>query len=167
MFICVVSKCINAQKRLYQLSLCIGPHFKKKRKKENTSKWCHVAVNKETKSVSSIFCTLSLAGLNQLTCKQASPAVWEHQRLNSATVPLLIVWAIFTVAIAVLMQSEGLSNRRWSLQYMDIYTTTYDDNKALFFYSFSSNYNDDSFSYQLMSKGGHMANHSSRRLQLK
>lgn len=125
----------------------------------NTGRQCHVAVNKETKAVSSIFCTLSLAGLNQLTCKQASPAAWENQRLNSASVLLLIAWAIFIVAIAVLMQSKGHSNKKWSLQSTDIYNsparTTHD--WALFFYTFSSNYNDDSFSHPLIATEGRMA----------
>lgn len=70
-------------------------------------------------------------------------AVSDHQRLSSASASL-IAWIVFSVAISGLKQSEAIGT------FCSPASTT----QALFFYTFSSNYNDDSSPHSLMAPGG-------------
>lgn len=82
-------------------------------------------------------------GPTKSTCKQG----WLRSRTTSGWAehqPSLIAWIVFTVTISGLKQSEAIR----------IFCSPASTTQALFFYTFSSNYNDDSFPHSLMAPGG-------------
>lgn len=121
---------------------------------KNTGRQCHVAGSKRPSRTQQYFLSFQAGGASTISMQTGFAAVWEHQRLNSPSVLLLIASTIFTVANAVLTQSEA------------VFCSPEPTAPALFFHTFSSNYNDDSFPDALTAAGGHWADHSSRRLGL-
>lgn len=121
---------------------------------KTTGRQCHVAVSKRPSRTQQCFLSFQPGRASTISMQTGFAAVWEHQRLNSPSVLLLIASTIFTVANAVLMQSKA------------VFCSPAPTTPALFFHTFSSNYNDDSLPDALTATGGHWGNRSSRRLWL-